>query len=218
MLRSGRHVPMRAAWILGSALTAAVAPLGAATAESLTIPLRATFQDPQFEPFYKRIASSLGGGVQDGRFVIESRRANGAGDLFAYELGGKAVASLDVDVAADMAADANAMAGAGLVLKHTKGTAGESYYTFLRTRGGALISAYRGGGYTQSLAVALPEAAGKPLHLSAKLSGAGVAFFADGQPLGTLTDSGITGIGIGLAVFGSGTYAFDNLVAVPAAP
>ena len=183
-----------------------------ALADSLTIPPVITFDGTQ--PIEADIAGRLGGTVADGKLVVHPADQHG-GRKVDYSLTGPGVPTASVDVSGvfdtDLS-DPSLVSGAGLVMKDGGDGNAEGYFLFVVTRDSYVIKSFANGGFGQSTTGSLPDGvvAGKPVRLAAREQGEGVEFFINGQSVGSLSDGGVTGSGMGLIHLGRGTFTFDN--------
>ncbi|MCW5719424.1 MAG: hypothetical protein KIS68_16520 [Bauldia sp.] len=143
-----------------------------------------------------------------------SRRDPGGGSFSVQNLAEAGTPAVYVDVNAlfdDGEEPGDLLVGPGLVIRHGASDDRRSFYAFLLTPSGYTIVAWINGSISQRIEGALPDGrAGDAVTLAARQTEDGAEFFLNGQSVAILSDSEIAGTGLGLIVFGSGTFTFDN--------
>lgn len=181
----------------------------------MQIPLVAHFEDEAFAEFYDIVARGLLGTIEDGKVVVSSDRAPGAGSITFQDLAAEGTRATFVDLTASfpLNADDDGIVGAGILIRHSPGEGdGPSFLAFMLTPSGYSIVAWSGTAVTQELGGEMPPGFlnGDRVNLAARETDDGAEFFLNGVSVGSLADSNVTGRNVGLVVFGPGYFTFDN--------
>lgn len=192
-------------------------PAEPAPTTRLTLPPIADFEDPEFQPMYDGLAADLGGQLVDGRLLVPSKRLPGDGNQVFYDLDDRGARGIFVDVTADFSGvevDYGLTTGPGLVLRRPDGPA-LSFLAFSIGPDFVMTTTWVDGAVIDRRISALPpgvDPAARPVQLAAReFADSGAIFYLNGVPVEQISISGIEGRRIGVAVFGPGTFTFDNL-------
>ena len=185
-----------------------------AGAKNFTVPAIVTFESAGSKDLENDIATHLGGRVEGGRLVVDSKAQPGDGKVNTNLIDGDGTHGVFVDVTADHGRGEtdDSGAGPGLVIRYGKNGDQQSFYALLLTRSGYQVTSWSGGSSSSSISGSLPEppTPGKPVRLAAREAGDGAEFFVNGKSVASLSTSQVTGSSVGLIVMGTGRYTFDN--------
>jgi hypothetical protein len=176
---------------------------------TFTVPVTSDFEDPVYRPFFEDAAERLIGRLGKGVLAVNATHEPGSGRIAGYNMNqdGAVVVAVDVTARAVVRPEGNMVYGGGLVIRREGGT----FYALLTDGAHYLFTAWVGGTVTQRLSGTLPERdETAPVRLELREAGAGVELFVDGESFGRVSDSRVEGENAGLAVFGTGSYTFDN--------
>lgn len=165
--------------------------------------------------FVEALAIPQGGdwraSVEDGAYVLVNRDARGAVRYFDFNRvrsDGTPVPQLEasVTVAGDFAGQ---NAAAGLLARYDPRTA--TYYAFVRTGEG--IALYKRGpdGFSRLVDLSGPvRAEDGPARLTVRMTGGGTQLLVNGNAIGTIASSDITGDRFGIIAIDRGAFRFDD--------
>ena len=177
-----------------------------------------TFENPA-EAMEQSLGSGFSGAaeVRDGMLVLK-REASEKISLNTTELNDAEKVAVSVDIAGRFDAnDGDLTTGAGIVLRYSQSPERTSFYYLLLQKDGTVTSGTFNNGMSGVRTSSSIEGyePGKPVRLSAVEDGGGVAFYANGERVSSLTVSGIKGRRAGLVLFGGGEFRLDNFLLDP---
>ena len=197
--------------VVAVALTTGV--FGVAAEESFTIPLVVDFENPQYENFHAYVARGLNALVGDGALIAESTNSPGSCRIATSTLSGDGVSATFADVIVELAADqedSELLTGAGLMIRYSAEAGLTRFLGILMREQEYLVFSFQNGDVAQTLRGSVSVDAGSPVRLSAREIDRGAEFFVGSRPVGSLSETGISGAGLGLIHCGSGRFRFDN--------
>lgn len=189
------------------ALMLAGAPLAQ---DGFAIPTLSDFENESHRAFFESIANRIEGFLREGGLAVHVFHEPGSGRIAGYglERDGPVVVAVDVTVNNVVPLAEEYVFGAGIAIRREAGT----FYALLTDGTDYLLTAWVDARVVQRLGGTLPERPDDtPIRLELREAGAGVEFLVDGESRGSVSDSRIQGREAGLAVFGAGSYFFDNL-------
>lgn len=185
-----------------------------ALAQGLTAPLESDFETAAYQPFFDNVASRLGGTLENGTLVVVSDKTQGSGQLAAYAIAPDTPTAVYVDVKVDLTTPDSdpdgRISGGGLVIRRTDTGPDAGFYVIVLQKRGYSITGWYGSAIVQRLKGSLPAGSGDTVRLAAIETATGIEVYVDGQRVATIADERIKGRQAGLAVFGGGTFVFDN--------
>jgi hypothetical protein len=196
--------------VVGLAALSLAMPAMAQDNDTFTVPVLSDFENDTYQPFFEDLAERLIGRLGKGALTVEADHEPGSGRIAGYDLDsdGLVVVSVDVTARAVEAGPSSSTYGGGVVLNRD----GNTFYGLFTVGADYHFIAWVDGDITQRLSGSITgQSADEPVNLELhQAEGGGVEVFVNGESRGSVSDSRVDGTNAGLAVFGTGTYTFDN--------